>query len=56
MYLGHRSKDVTDLYERHEVTQYLEEDAERLRAYIKTSVEAEVDEDQPERKPMSSGL
>ena len=36
IYTGHSVKDVTDLYERHEVAAYLETDAELLRAYLGT--------------------
>ena len=35
MYLGHGSKDVTDLYERHEVTAFLTADAALVRAFLK---------------------
>ena len=35
MYMGHAAKDVTDLYEEHEVTAFLEEDAAKLRAFLK---------------------
>lgn len=31
---GHGARDVTDLYEAHEVTQFLLEDAKTLRAHI----------------------
>lgn len=34
LYLGHGIGDVTDLYEQHEVTAFLAEDAERLRVYL----------------------
>lgn len=34
MYLGHGAKDVTDLYERHEVERFLVEDGERLAKYF----------------------
>ena len=34
MYLGHRARDVTDLYERHEVTAFLAEDARKLLALL----------------------
>lgn len=34
MYMGHGTKDVTDLYERHEVTAYLGEDGEKLRTWL----------------------
>lgn len=34
MYMGHGAKDVTDLYERSEVTNYLVEDAKKLRAFL----------------------
>lgn len=34
LYLGHGAKDVTDLYEVHEVQQFLTEDAEKLRAFV----------------------
>lgn len=34
LYLGHSAKDVTDLYERHEVDAYLAEDAKKLRALL----------------------
>jgi integrase len=33
-YLGHSGKDVTDLYERAELTAYLKEDAEKLRGVL----------------------
>lgn len=33
-YMGHAAGDVTDLYERHEVTRYLEEDAKKLNDYL----------------------
>ena len=34
MYAGHSVKDVTDLYERHEVAAYLESDTNLLREYL----------------------
>lgn len=34
LYMGHGVKDVTDLYERHEVESFLKEDAEKLRTYL----------------------
>jgi integrase len=34
MYLGHAVGDVTELYERRELTQYLVEDAERVRTWL----------------------
>jgi integrase len=34
MYMGHGVRDVTDLYEQHEVTTYLVEDAAKLAAYV----------------------
>jgi integrase len=34
MYMGHGAKDVTDLYERHEVAAYLLEDATKLKAFL----------------------
>lgn len=34
LYMGHGASDVTDLYERHEVARFLEEDGERLRRLI----------------------
>ena len=34
IYAGHSVKDVTDLYERHEVAAYLETDADLLREYL----------------------
>lgn len=34
MYLGHGKKDVTDLYERHEVAAFLQGDAEKLRSFV----------------------
>jgi integrase len=34
IYLGHGAKDVTDLYERHEVLRYLAEDGERLKTHL----------------------
>jgi hypothetical protein len=33
LYMGHGTRDVTDLYEGHEVSQYLPEDAARLQQY-----------------------
>jgi hypothetical protein len=33
-YLGHGARDITDLYERHEVEAYLIEDGAKLRAWI----------------------
>jgi hypothetical protein len=38
LYLGHGAKDVTDLYEVHDVTAYLAEDAARLGRYLDESV------------------
>ncbi len=38
MYLGHRERDVTDLYERHEVTAFLAEDAKKLHALVGADV------------------
>jgi hypothetical protein len=35
MYMGHGAKDVTDLYEEHEVTAFLVEDATKLREFLK---------------------
>jgi integrase len=34
MYLGHGAQDVQDIYERHELDSYLEQDAERMRGAI----------------------
>ncbi len=34
MYAGHSAKDVTDLYERHELAAYLDTDGALLRAYL----------------------
>jgi integrase len=34
LYMGHGASDVTDLYERHEVQLFLDEDAERLRTFL----------------------
>lgn len=34
MYLGHGMRDVTDLYERQEVAQFLREDGDKLKAYM----------------------
>lgn len=34
MYLGHGKRDVTDLYERHEVQAFLREDGAKLRKYL----------------------
>jgi integrase len=34
LYLGHGAGDVTDLYETHEVTAFLADDAQRLRTYV----------------------
>jgi integrase len=34
MYLGHGTRDVTDLYERREITIFLVEDAERMRLFL----------------------
>lgn len=35
MYMGHGTKDVTDLYETHEVAAFLVEDTAKLRAFLK---------------------
>jgi len=35
MYLGHGARDVTDLYEQHEVTTFLVEDAQKVRTFLK---------------------
>ncbi|MCZ6918824.1 MAG: hypothetical protein O7I93_18765, partial [Gemmatimonadetes bacterium] len=34
LYMGHRAKDVSDLYERHDLAAYLDSDAELLRKYL----------------------
>jgi integrase len=34
MYLGHETGDVTELYERVELARFLEEDADRMTAYL----------------------
>lgn len=34
LYMGHKQKDVTDLYERHEVTAFLKGDATKLRKHL----------------------
>jgi integrase len=34
MYLGHGARDVTDLYESHEVKAFLVEDAAKLRRFV----------------------
>lgn len=34
MYMGHAGGDVTSLYERHEVAQFLDEDARRIQTYL----------------------
>lgn len=34
MYMGHGARDVTDLYEQHEVTAFLVEDGAKLRAFL----------------------
>lgn len=34
LYLGHGARDVTDLYERHDVERFLKEDADRLLTYF----------------------
>jgi len=34
LYLGHSNSDMTDLYERRNIEEFLVEDAERLRAYV----------------------
>lgn len=34
MYMGHRVADITELYERHDVTTFLQKDGERLREYL----------------------
>ena len=34
-YMGHSLGDVTDIYEQHEVEQYLAEDASKLDAFVK---------------------
>jgi hypothetical protein len=39
MYLGHGARDVTDLYEGHEVRQFLAEDAAKLRRFLELSHE-----------------
>ncbi len=36
LYLGHGPSDVTDLYEWHQVDQFVVEDAEKLRAFMGT--------------------
>jgi len=41
LYLGHGASDVTDLYEAHEVRAFLAADAEKLRAFLGESGEAE---------------
>lgn len=43
MYLGHGTKDVTDLYERHEVEAFLAEDARKLREFLGLSPEKSPD-------------
>jgi integrase len=40
LYLGHGKKDVTDLYEWHEVQTFLREDAERLSAWVTAQLAA----------------
>jgi hypothetical protein len=37
LYMGHGAKDVTDLYEHHEVAAFLAEDAAKLRGFLKLS-------------------
>ena len=44
LYLGHGSADVTDRYEKHELTGYLVKDAEAIRAYIEVSTTASDEE------------
>ena len=34
LYMGHTAKDITDLYQRHELAAYLESDADLLREYL----------------------
>jgi integrase len=34
VYMGHGTKDITDLYERHEVERFLQDDGEKLRALL----------------------
>ncbi len=34
MYMGHGKRDVTDLYERHDVERFLAEDGERVRKHL----------------------
>ena len=34
MYQGHATKDITELYERHEVAAFLDSDAELLRHHL----------------------
>ena len=34
LYLGHGNSDVTDLYEWHQIEQFLAEDAAKLRAFL----------------------
>jgi integrase len=38
IYLGHSVGDVTDLYERHELEKFWQEDAERMRRYMGTPI------------------
>lgn len=40
MYMGHGKKDVTDLYEHHEVQGFLEQDAAAVRAWVATELAA----------------
>jgi hypothetical protein len=37
LYIGHARKDTTDIYEEHEVTAFLADDARRLEAYLATA-------------------
>ena len=55
LYLGHGSADVTDRYEKHELSEYLVRDSERIRAYIQQNVESK-DSEQTETGSVESGL
>lgn len=48
MYMGHAAGDVTEIYERHELTQYLKVDGETMRAWIASSIES-ANTSQPEQ-------
>ena len=57
MYLGHGSEDATEKYARHEVTQYLSDDAAKMHTYIQKSIEEVKDKtDDGRSESISSGV